>query len=473
MSEPARILTPPKPYQKTGVRMIEGRDPAARHFVPGRALLADVMGLGKTYQALAVIARNPDYWPALVVCPASVKYGWAYEAATHLGWRADVLEGRTSRREGFNRRPRLTIVNYDVLDAHKEYLKRLRPRCVVADEVQNIANETTIRTQAFIEIAAGAESLLGLSGTPVMNRPRELWTFLSLCRPDVWSSRYSFLHTYCGARRAPWGWDFNGATNVPQLHRKLRKYAMVRRTWDDVGDDVERLGQISEVVPITLRDEDMAEYNAMSGDWIGWLKAHKGKAHAKRAAKAEAITRMTALKKAAARFKLRGGLCHWIDAVLDDGEKLAAFFIHRGAVNAIANRYGDRCVQIHGGITGRRRQAAIDRFGTDPDCGLTVGNIMSMGVGLNGMQGVCSTALVGELPWRPSDVDQAIARLDRIGQLRKVRAFYAVAVGTIEEDLCELLTDKRNVAASVIDGKEGSGDFDLYDALLKRIEGKL
>jgi len=189
-------------YQKIGVRAIED--------FGGRALLADDMGLGKTPQALWFLKRQKlDTLPALIICPSSVKYQWRDMAREHFGMEAVVLEGRTVPEvytPEYNRPP-LTIINPDILAAWLPCLLQMGIQTIVLDECQMFQNPTSKRTKAAFTLCKNIPHVLGMSGTPLLNTPSNIWPVLHMIRPDIFPGFYSFAHKYCGPRRTKWGWE--------------------------------------------------------------------------------------------------------------------------------------------------------------------------------------------------------------------------------------------------------------------------
>ena len=129
-------MPPIKPYQFQKEGILDMEDFLA---VGGGTLLGDDMGLGKTLSTLWLLRRGRagEMFPALVVCPANVKYGWEHAAATHVGIRAQVLEGKSPPEGGIGNTPeRITIINPDILPAWLPYLRRAGFRTLVLDECQ-------------------------------------------------------------------------------------------------------------------------------------------------------------------------------------------------------------------------------------------------------------------------------------------------------------------------------------------------
>src|SRR5271166_1606631 len=100
-------MTKPKHYQRAGVAFIERRH--------GRAIIGDELGLGKSLEALLWLNRNPELRPAIIVCPASLKWNWDKEARKHFGWCAEILEGRNVPKRPWKKVPPLIVLNYDIL----------------------------------------------------------------------------------------------------------------------------------------------------------------------------------------------------------------------------------------------------------------------------------------------------------------------------------------------------------------------
>lgn len=449
----------PMPYQKEGVVDIE-------EFLEygGGALLADEMGLGKTLQALWTMRRERiETFPAVVVCPAAVKYGWEHEAMTHVNLMGQVCEGRKPPTgKMIKEPPRLTIINYDILPQWVRYLRQLKPKMVVLDECQYLQNRGAKRTKAAMQLCRGVPHRLAMSGTPLTNRPSELWPTLNILRPDLYPAFFTFAQEYCQPRKAPWGWEFKGAENLDKLHARLRRHMMVRRLKADVLHDLPE--KLRRVVPMEIRNR--AQYDHANNDFRGWLKQNKG-ARFMRATRAEKLAKIGYLLRLAARLKLRA-VVDWTNRFLEESnEKLVLFAIHQKMIEALHRRVEAPSVVVNGSVTGRHRKAAVDRFRNDPSCRVFIANIKAAGTGVDGLQDTCSTMAFAEMWWRPGDHVQAEDRLHRIGQHDVSWINYLVAGDTIEEKLCRIIQEKQTVFRAALDGgRAPDGDLDVLDQLL-------
>jgi len=429
----------------------------------GRSLLALDMGLGKTLIALHYLERNPDTFPAIVVCPASVKYIWEHESIHHIGLRASVLEGtRPSMNGYFVKRSKLTVLNYDILSHWLERLKALNPRTIILDESHYISNRKTKRSKATRELCKGVPYVIALSGTPLTNRPAELWSTLNILRPDLYPSFWNYGHRFCSPKLTPWGWTFRGATNLKELRSKLGSQLMIRYRKEDVLTDLPE--KVRQTIPCDLKDREQYEY--ASSDFLGWLKQHNS-ARLDGAKKAIALTRVSYLLKLSARLKLRS-VVRWVNKFLrETDEKLVLFAVHKKMIEALQRRCKAKSVVIDGSVTGRKRKAAVDQFQHDRKTRLFIGNIRAAGIGIT--LTAASTVGITELDWVPGNLTQAEDRIHRIGQKKTSWVYYLIAGDTIEERMCEILRQKQKVIRDTLDGGNAPNDFDVFNRLLRTI----
>lgn len=443
-------------YQRKGVFMLKR--------FGGRALLADDMGLGKTIQALQFMVDWHTY-PTVVVCPASLKWNWEREVSRHFGLSAEILEGQKPPR--INRRalkqPDIVIVNYDILRFWLNWLQALKPCLLIFDEAHYCGNLRAKRTKAVKKLAASCEYVLGLTGTPLVNRPAELWSILHIVRPDVYQFFRPFADLYCAPQLTPWGWQFKGATKLSHLHRSLRSSLMVRRTKTDVLHDLPANQQY--VLLVDVSDPD--RYKSAELDFLFWLAKERGIGTAKRAAAAEELVKWSYLKQLAAELKLKF-VMEWIENFLasTDG-KLVVFGIHHAVLRPIYDRFRQQAVIIDGSVTGRQRQQRVDSIQKDPRCRVCVGHIKAAGEGLN--LTMPEAVLFAEIPWTSTAIDQAISRIHRIGQLQTTTTYFAVARNTIEGRLLDIIRRKARISKVAIDGQRHKLVTSVYDELRQQM----
>lgn len=436
-------------YQREGVRRIDEAG--------GRALLADEMGLGKTIQASTYASR---FQCVIVVCPASVKRNWEREIMYNLERSVEVLEGTKPPRHRLTTPHSFIVVSYNLLHAWKKFLISLNADCVILDEVHYIKSRETQRYKVTKEICSTVPHIVALSGTPLTNRPAELWTILNLLKPSKFKSFTEFARRYCEPVYRPWGWQYKGATNLTELHKKLKPF-MIRRLKSDVLDELPSLQRV--VQPIEIQDRH--EYQEASTDLIRWL-AKENKRKASKAKRAEKLVRFGYLLRLAAKLKF-WSVVDWIDSFQENCDrKLVLFAKHKKIIRWLQDHYRSQSVAVTGELSSIKRQHAIDKFNKDKRTKLFVGQLEAAGTGINLQHGASDVAFV-ELSFVPALHTQAEARVHRMGQTRGSLITYLVARGTVEENLCEILQKKQDVLDQVVDGKDTEQDtsFDVYDLL--------
>lgn len=449
-----KLKTKPFRYQRKGVQRIW-------HF-DGNALLADEMGLGKTLQAL-MFAHELGEGPVLVICKAGGKWHWQREAWKHIHMRSEVLEGRTPPRH-WSRSAPCVIINYDILKLWLPKLKKMRPILTIVDEGHKISNRATQQTKHTLSILKRSRHKIIISGTPLTNRPAELFPLINALRPDVFPSFHSYAERHCRPTLKPWGWEYKGATHLRELHKKLKRTCMIRRLKKNVLKDLPP--KTRSVIPLDITKEDRKEYEEAEKNFIRWL-SKKSKHLARKAAAAERLVKMGYLKRLAAKLKLKQ-VMDWIDNFLQESdEKLIIFGIHKAVLHEIYQRYKTKAVMVTGEVTGRKRQHAEDLFNHDKRYRLFIGNIEAAGE-----QWSCtsaSTTVFVEIGWVPAKHIQAEDRTHGIKRGRKgfiSQSYYLVTRGTIEEDLCKIVQTKQGILDQTLDGAgEDDSDLNIFDML--------
>ncbi|HEV3047342.1 MAG TPA: DEAD/DEAH box helicase [Solirubrobacteraceae bacterium] len=440
-----------KPFQRAGVSYLLARR---------RAFLADEQGLGKTIEALAALEAASAY-PAVIVCPASLKLNWRRELERWLPGRSvALLSGNHAA--GGEAQADVTLLNYEIVAARLQELCALRPRALVLDESHYCKNPAAKRTQAVAKLSAAVADdglVLALSGTPVTNRPAELIAQLRILgRLEDFGS---------GAR---FGQRFRGPDAHLRLHWHLRARCFVRRLKADVLPQLP--AKTRAVVPVEL--DNAAEYRLAERDLVAWLRSQpldlrELDAKVAAALRAERLVRCNALKQLAARGKLHAALA-WIHDFCCSGERLVVFAAHREIQRAVIERF-PHALHILGQDSPAARDAALRAFQEGrggPDSQLIVCSLDVAGHGLTLTRS--SNVAFLELAWTPAKHDQAEDRCHRIGQQDAVSAYYLLAAETIDETISTLLERKRAVIDAVTDGRE-EDEEGVLDALVRELRG--
>jgi SNF2 family DNA or RNA helicase len=417
-----------RPFQKAGV---------AYAIQNKRTFIADEMGLGKTVQGLAAIHAQ-DAYPALVVCPASLKLNWKRESGKWLpGKNVSVFTPKSKPAD-------VEIINYDILKKNLEILQGRGFKSIIFDESHYIKNGKSQRSQAAKKLAKGIDIRIALTGTPILNRPNELINQLdTIGRLDEMGGFWKFAKRYCNAHRGRWGWDLSGSSNLDELNEKLRQTCYVRREKKNVLKELPEKQRTVITIPISNK----AEYKSAAKNLIAWISENESDDAAISAMSAEHLVRIEKLKQLAAEGKMKAAI-EWIHSFLETGEKIVIFGTHKTVIDSIKNEF--HCPTITGSDSVELRQKAVDQFQNDPDCRVIALNIKAGGVGLT--LTASSNVVFLEQGWTPGEHDQAEDRCHRIGQENSVNAWYLLAENTIDQDIHDLIEEKRMVVDEATDG---------------------
>jgi SWI/SNF-related matrix-associated actin-dependent regulator 1 of chromatin subfamily A len=419
--------------------------------------LADEQGLGKTVEALAALEAD-DAYPAIVVCPASLKLNWEREAQRWLPHRSvAVISGRLA----VPPRGEITILNYEIVAAHRQALTRPRPKAIVVDESHYCKNPSAKRTQAVRSLAAAVTPgglRLALTGTPVLNHADELIAQLRVI------DRLSDFGS--GARFSA---QFRGRLSEERLHWHLRRHCFVRRLKADVLPQLPAKRQV--VVPMALTNDD--EYRLAERDVIAWLRTQPldlSQLNARIAAtlRAERLAQLGTLQRLAARGKLAAAMA-WIGDFLASGEALVVFARHVEIQQAVLQRFPE-ALHLLGADTIDARERSIAAFQRPDGPQLIVGATRTAAQGITLTR--ASNVAFLELEWTPAIHDQAEDRCHRIGQHDAVTAWYLLAASTIDETMARLIQSKRATVSAVTDGRTLDGEG-LVDGVVRELrDGK-
>ena len=459
------------PFQRAGV---------AYSLTHPRTLIGDEMGLGKTRQALSSIEMQNAY-PCLVVCPATLKFNWQREIKALLPHRtAEVYNGRNPGM-AVPMTADYLIINYQILASWSEFLPNLGG--LIVDESHYIKNPKADRTKVIKAICLGVwdhdktdgrlfmvsppklpknAPALFLTGTPILNRPREVVETL-VCMGHLVAEKGrensvgKFLYRYCGPQKG-WGghMTFNGASNEIELNEWLRKTCMVRRRKVDVLTELPP--KIRAPQFIALSDSAQRLY----------LKLAQEGAERAAQSRAEAIVYLNALRDAIGKAKIEQALAWSIDMLEETDKQLIIFADHIKVQKALISGLQDEgynVTHILGGESGiAEEQKRIFQAGESRVI------VLSLSAAREGHTLTAAhDVLFVELGWNPGTHNQAEDRAHRIGQDEPVTAWYIIAQDTIDEWTYELIESKRAIVNAVSDGIMSlDDDSSVFSEVLER-----
>ncbi len=386
-------------YQQFGVQYI---------ICQKRVLLGDDMGLGKTIQVLAAMchlaAKGKKHF--FVVAPNSVLINWEREVKKHTKLNPIIVHGfdRDDELEQWQREGGVAITTYTTLGRLVDKITLID--LLAVDEAHSVKNPETQRTQSVVRLSGLTEFLVFMSGTALENRLSELQFLVKSVQPKVDAEVAALLNQ---VRPAP-----------AEVRTKLAP-VYLRRTQADVLTELPDLTETDEVIP--LEPEDVAAYRASPDNLMHKRLAATIGAGGRQSAKFDRLREL-------------------LEGYEEDGRKVAVFSFFRQVLDDVSTVVGG-CPQIHGSISAEERQLVLDRFAAKEGFGVLALQIEAGGVGIN-LQ-CAQVVILMEPQFKPSTERQAIARVRRMGQTRKVNAHRLIAKGTVDEALVLLVEQKKQV----------------------------
>lgn len=432
---PADLHAELRSYQRDGLRWLSF---LSQNTLGG--LLADDMGLGKTLQALAALTA-----PALVVCPASVVFNWAAEAARFRPSLKVCTYHGTSRR--LDPSADLTITTYGTMRLDVAELSSRRWDTLILDEAQTIKNPDSQVARAAYQL--DARFRLALTGTPVENRLTDLWSLFHFLNRGFLGGLSEFEAQYAspiadGSREA-----------AARLRARIKPFVL-RRLKREVARELPPRTDV--VLRCTLDADERAAYESI-------------RAATQREIVAQLAAGGSVLEALEALLRLRQACCHrallpghhaersskldllleTLDEALSEGHKALVFSQWTSLLDLVEPHLRER------GLTFARldgstadRGAVVKRFQEDPSVSVMLLSLKAGGTGLN--LTAADHVFLLDPWWNPAAEDQAADRAHRIGQERPVLVHRLIAADSVEEGILALQEKKRALASVATDG---------------------
>lgn len=453
------------PFQRAGIAYATARP---------TTIIGDEMGLGKTIQAIGAVNLDPAVSRVLVICPASLRLNWHRELGKWLvrPLSIGIANGKFPETE-------IVVINYDILKKHRAALRAHEWDMMIVDECHYLKNPKALRTVEVLGKwhsdpaknlpAIPAKRKIYLTGTPIVNRPIELFPVLKSTGLPEWRNWQYYVTRYCDGRQTRWGWEVNGASNLDKLQEKLRSTVMVRRLKKDVLTDLPaKRRQIIELPAngaAAIVKNERSAWDARQDAIIALqtavelAKASDDKADYENAVAAlrdgvqAAFTEMAKLRHETALAKIPYVVEHIASAVESSG-KVVLFAHHKdviAAVQAALEDAGIKSVKLVGDMGAEARQESVDRFQADPTVAVFIGSIHAAGVGIT--LTAASHVIFAELDWVPGNISQAEDRCHRIGQTEHVLIQHLALEGSLDADMAKMLVEKQDVIDRALDVK--------------------
>ncbi len=417
-------------YQRAGVEYA---------LMAKNTLFADPPGVGKTIQTIGFM-NVKRLSRVLVICPTSVVHNWEKEIKK---WSIDpltvhVFNPRHAYLEG---KPNVLIMSYYYVGyiANVQYALRNGPyEHLIIDECHFLKNPKAKRTKHVLAVnglRGHAENIHAISGTPIVNRPIEIYPVVKSLCPEAISNMSYFEYgvQYCGGFESKWGWDFNGSSNLHILGMKLRSNFMIRREKKDV------LKELPEKFPpnlVYIDESDDAKtlvkkMNTYDEDLII------------RGTVSPEFTEISALRKELGIEKVKKSVEYIVTALESGHEKIVVLAHHVEVISRLKQALemqNYKSVLMTGATSAKERDENVELFQTDKSIRVFIASVTAaIGVTLH----AASYNIFVEFSWVPGQNQQAIDRTHRIGQTRGVMTDFLVYENSLDERILKKNLEKE------------------------------
>lgn len=463
-----------RPYQETGFRWLS--DLAARGL---GGLLADDMGLGKTLQALALLAGRRG--PHLVVCPASLVWNWSSEAARFFPkLRILALAGSNrSNRAGLLKEipdSDLVMTSYGILRREHRALAEQEWDCVLLDEAQHIKNPGSQNAKAAMSLRARARFVL--SGTPLENSLRDLWSLYQFVLPGYLGSATEFRERYEMPLQA------SGASERRTLARRLRRrlapYFLRREKREVLPELPPRIEQVLEVDLSPRQKRLYDQMQAAARSELDALLESGGSA----SGRLQILTALLRLRQICCDTRLLGdtggdlsggseedsfptsgklsALFELLGEATDAGHRVLVFSQFTTLLDLLEPLLREREIgflRLDGST--RDRGSIVQGFQSPTGPPVLLLSLKAGGTGLN--LTAADTVIHLDPWWNPAVEAQATDRAHRIGQDRVVTSIKLIARDTVEHKVLRMQEEKKDLFHATMDADESWQHLSISD----------
>lgn len=480
-----------KNFQKIGIEFF--------NINGGRGILADEMGTGKTLQMIGLMVMKK--YKSIVVCPAALKENWLRELrkfAPHFT--TYTCQGEAPSKyditELLTKRPDVIIINYDIIgrsvehktvvkrpegDLHKseirypwvEVLNLLSYDLLVMDEAHYIKNIDSHRSKGTRKMEM--KSAIGLTGTPILNRPQELWAMLHMADSTTFPAYETFKNQYT--------YDGKTVRNVEEL-KQLLKPLMIRRLKRDVIKELEPINRINSYYELSEKGRKLYD-RVLSGVFDVLAEWNPNQAGSQKEV-TNMLVQIQRLKQVVAIDGVEGTAdlaTEIYDSSPDEtiSNKVLIFSQFKATTYAISRRLGAESLSFVSMNSDRNfitadnteQQKLIDQFQNDPNIHFLCVTEKTAKEGHNIT--AAKAVIFNDLFWTPAGHQQAEARAyGRISDLHTIDSYYRIGINSISEHIMKLLAAKLAIIEQVVEGVEASrADVSIINELLSALKDEL
>ena len=371
----------------------------------------------------------------------------------------EILEsgsGRSDRKlfEGDKR-----VYNIEVADNHNYFADG-----ILVSNCHYLKNATSNRTKLFNDFAMKIPTRWLLTGTPITNKPIDIFNLLYLCDSPLTDNWVHFVRRYCEGKQfnrkgtTQKYWVTGGASNLSELNEYISD-TFLRRLKKDAVDLPEKT--IKEVyLPLTMSKR----YTDYLEDYKKWIDEQEE--NDIKPKPSEHLTQLVKVRQLLSEDKAKHSI-ELAEEFIETGNKVIIFSCFTNTLSEIYEHFGKSAVMIDGSVSSKNRDAAVERFQKDPKIKVFCGNIVAAGAGITLTEG--TIVIFNDLDWVPANHAQATDRVHRIGQTKDVYIIYLLVDDTIDNVMHKGLQDKmRNIQLAL--GDQVFTDISLVNEVIQAVK---
>jgi len=439
------LLPPLRPYQLEGIKVLTSS---------GRHLLADTMGLGKTVTVLKSVEQLQSF-PCLIVATKNALGVWESEIEKWLGMESVIYSGPPVKRE----QAWQDFTSHDVpfIVTNYAFIGEIANRkpwwpTIVADEI-HLAGLLNRKTQTFNKFKKDLASryLFLVTGSPIRKTPADLWAPFHLLHPKRFPSYWKFVSEHCIVIKTQFGTEIETWPKDPINFRKLAKGYMLRRTKEQVAQDLPK--KIRSKLPMEMTPKQARLYVQLAEEMIA-------EAGDEFIIASSSLTRDTKLRQLLVSPKLLGiqekgaaleALPEILESEFAEGNAVAIFTPYRAAASLIADEIRKYCDFV-GIIKGDLSHDQIAETARAFQASKTHRKVMVCTIKSSTSFTIhaASAAYFIGYEWDFNQNEQAEDRLHRLGQKKMVRCYYLMHKDTLDEHVMEVVSKKKAGADLVL-----------------------
>lgn len=462
-----------------------------------KCILADSMGCGKTIQSIiAAMASNSK--KILIITTASLKTNWKRELTIYNDEKdIQILQG--SKDEICDKK--YVIANYDILinyyevptetvyeteyvynengkrevirkpvmikskdgqlvekqkkstrkDVIEECLKNSplflnKFDCIIIDEAQKLSNNSSNRYKVIDDFLKRAKPnyVFLLTGTPLTNKPINLYYILKLIDAPITRDYRYFIKRYCDAKtfRLKTGKEvttINGASNLEELREKI-KHLYIRRLLTEMTDMVDK-NIITKTYDLT--ESQRVEYERL---WQEYLDAQTEQGNEDSEQYRQLVEGILVRQYLAKQMV--DNTIKLVDNMLEEGGKVIIVCTFSEEIAMFKDYYKKKCVIYDGKMTAKAKDKAEQTFNNDKNVRVFIGQILAAGVGLNLV--VANKMVFNSYSWVAADNAQIEDRIYRLTQKNDVTCVYQLFNDSMSKHMYDTVIGKKNMMDTII-----------------------